>query len=713
MVIDDGIDPGHPQFQGRIDPYTDVTYIADEWDYARCFHNPACETRSEATLDDAEIDALDDVLENGAPTADDSVVYRVGTPESGYDYLEIAAVRENGPDGRSIRKHGTAVASVALGRDLGIAPEAELYFISIPFGSNDRLSEQSHLYTPEGAASYIYQHLSSASQERIEEYDDLAAWWYEWLTVESGVVVINRSYGHRIRSWPQFDDRETEGVDRYAWITTSLPKYTAAMRNPNAAVIVTAAGNTTIPYPDFEGSLAFYDQALRGRYLAVVGVDRDGTIYNEFPDGIESGSSRCGSLPSDWDAARDGRHYCLAAPIFATLASPKVANGIDTNYVDLGTSYSAPIVSGTIALMAEQFPNVPKKDLGRKLVDSADNTGIYADSLIYGAGLLDIGAATSPDGPSQTGLSSDARRLIVQTVLSTPTAWGDLGARAGDSVLTGFDDRNFPFFYPVSGFLSPDQPSDGRSLADHDFGAGQAVGPQWSGLAWFAPEEGGSGPLTGLSFAYASGGSAEAQLGAYGFSWAGGSRPWGGNLRAGVVFEDGSFLGGHGRGAFEGDARHGLAFGSWSHSFAPGWAKTRGVAFGVQTLWAGGRLTSGSGLLTESGGLYSQHRASVTLRPKGEDGPATRLTLSQPLRAEAGEAVIRRPVGRRLDGTWVQEDLKLPLEPDARALSLGLGHERSFGRKARLSVQWERSFDAGHVRGADRTWLGAKLRVEL
>ncbi len=96
-----------------------------------------------------------------------------------------------------------------------------------------------------------------------------------------------------------------------------------------------------------------------------------------------------------------------------------------------------------------------------------------------------------------------------------------------------------------------------------------------------------------------------------------------------------------------------------------------------------------------------------------EDGPATRLTLSQPLRAEAGDAVIRRPVGRRLDGTWVQEDLKLPLEPDARALSLGLGHERSFGKKARLSVQWERSFDAGHVRGADRTWLGAKLRVDL
>ena len=204
---------------------------------------------------------------------------------------------------------------------------------------------------------------------------------------------------------------------------------------------------------------------------------------------------------------------------------------------------------------------------------------------------------------------------------------------------------------------------------------------------------------------------AEGELGAGGLAYT--HQALGGALHTGLVFEQDAGLGARGTGGFAGAPSHGLVFGGWSRTFAPEWAGSRGLSLGVQTLWAGGRLTSGSGMLREVGGLYSQHRASLTHAPDGTHGALTRVSLSQPLRAESGRALIHRPVGRTRAGAWLYEDLRVPLRPGARALTLELAHERPVGSKARLALSLEHTFDAGHVAGEKDTWVGGKLRVEL
>ena len=593
MVIDDGIDAGHPQFlsradasQNRINPFTDVTYISTAAAFYRCYFDPGCEVRVEPTSDDAEIDALVDVLVNGAPVADDSVVYCIGTNEecSNHEglYQEVAAVREKGPDGRAIRFHGTAVASVALGKDLGIAPDAELYFLSRPFASNEELNPESTLYTPEGAAVYAY--LNFRSPPLLARYDELAASWYKWLTVGSGVTVINRSYGTRIRTWGELERREAAGIALYAWIEENLPKYMEAVRDPDAALIVTAAGNTPTPAPDFEGSLAYYDPALRGRYLAVVGIDKTGVIDDD--------SSRCGGLPDNWDPSSHGRHYCLAAPYYATVAFPRVVNGVDSNLEVDGTSFSAPVVSGAIALMAEQFRGqLSKKEIGRRLVDTANNRdesgtgGVdYSDHTIYGAGLVDIGAATSPVGTVETGITRKARAPMAGSRLVVPSAWGDMGGRAGEAEIAGFDEWNAPFFYQLGDLLETGGQEGTQWLRAQS--EGNPGGPEWRGLQWTEP----TGESNRVAWAY--GGRYEGRtLTTYGwaYEW---PETMGLQPSAGVVFEHDGMLGGRGYAAFEGNARHEMVFASARKDMELGWDGA--LRAHLRSTWAAGRLAGGA-----------------------------------------------------------------------------------------------------------------------
>ena len=64
----------------------------------------------------------------------------------------------------------------------------------------------------------------------------------------------------------------------------------------------------------------------------------------------------------------------------------------------VGTSFAAPLVSGSLALLKQLFPTVGNYELVNRLLVTANKTGIYADSSIYGQGLLDLNSATRPVG---------------------------------------------------------------------------------------------------------------------------------------------------------------------------------------------------------------------------------------------------------------------------------------------------------------------------
>ena len=709
VIFDEPLDVEHPEFAGRVHPLTDVLYQTTVSRYSACQRTPTCQVITDINREQAQRDALVRVTHRDYPTIDSlSTFYRIGTDPRAYTYAEIPALREKETDGpyrgRSTRNHGTAVASVAVGKNLGVAPEAHVLAFATPLGDDQaKAGSLAHIWTPDGVAEWGYRRQGRLTPSQLQVWDSLAARWYANLS--SRGVVINRSYGPELDSvWDTIRNLEA-GWTAWRWIEQNMPRYVAQVGNPVNAIVVTAAGNDPTR-PGFDASLAYFEPQTRGRYFAVVGVDETGEIHRS--------SARCRGLPSNWNAATDGRHYCLAAPWYMDVASSRVVNGVDTNYSAGGTSISAPIVSGAIALMAEQFPGLTRKELGRRLVDTADNSGTYADSNTYGAGLLDLAEATSPQGPPSTGLDRGRTWTVAGTRLRTPAAWGNLGGRLDGAALAGFDDWNAPFFYRMSDLVSPTRSAGAVSLPFVQ-DATQTPGtpaPAWPGLSWSDPvvRTGESGLLTGLSFGYAAEAGGTDTLGAYGLSWAAREPRLGGSVRAGVVFEEGGFMGGRGEGAFSGDPRHGLAFGSWSRSFSPEWAEVRGVSIDLQTLWAGGRLTSGAGMLRESGGLYSQHQASVSIRPGGEGGSLTRLTVAQPLRAEAGDAVIRRPTGRRLDGSWIVEDVSVALRPDAREVRVSLRHERDAG-PGRAAVEMGHALDAGHWAGRQHTFAGVGYRV--
>ena len=185
---------------------------------------------------------------------------------------------------------------------------------------------------------------------------------------------------------------------------------------------------------------------LRGHSLAVVATDREGRIA-EF-------SSRCGIAKA----------FCLAAPgvgITGPVPEFYCADGTAECYLSLeesGTSSAAPFVTGGIGLLAEHYRNqLGNDEVVERLLATADKTGEYADSDIYGQGFLDLDAATRPVGTT---------RMLTGRSLSGPSAPSavsmfHLGKAYGDSLARGlasrevasFDNLDAPFFRPLGDYL--------------------------------------------------------------------------------------------------------------------------------------------------------------------------------------------------------------------------------------------------------------------
>ena len=180
---------------------------------------------------------------------------------------------------------------------------------------------------------------------------------------------------------------------------------------------------------------------LSNQMLAVVAVSQDGAIT--------SYSNRCGVAAS----------FCLAAPggsggndrVYGPLAPPADAEP-DTYYygASAGTSFAAPLVSGSLALLKSMFPTVGNDELVNRLLQTANRTGIYADSSIYGQGLLDLDAATAPVGALALAMGDSVddgfTPLDSNQLSATPAAIGDtLTSALGNLTFTAFDELGFPF----------------------------------------------------------------------------------------------------------------------------------------------------------------------------------------------------------------------------------------------------------------------------
>ena len=582
-------------------------------------------------------------------------------------------------------RHGTAVASVAAGWNYGIAPGATI----VPLFQD----EISHLY--------IYGHGYSRGDDasKAQAYRDFL----------SHFDIVIHPYSSR-GDLPQLDED---------WYRRHLPALWAALTQQDAqekTIEVWSAGNLSRARPAPEASLPAREPAVRGHYLAVAAVTYGRVPGSTDPDiddialQIAGYSNRCGPLPGDWDPQAHGRHYCLTAPGYVKAALPKV----NAYQVVEGTSYAAPIVAGGIALVMERFRGqLSNREVALRVVNTADNTGIYADAAIYGAGLLDLDAATAPVGEVSTGTAS-LRAGLHRTRLATPPAWGRVGRHLAGREVAGFDAWNAPFWQPAASlFATVPAPQAIVPMPGWDEGFEQRA--LLSHLRWFgASEEGredgglrmtlwGDGfhaagfraDLSGSGFA------AETDYHTFGFSGKLMER-----LRLGLIVETQTNQGSRPAGAFGAAANSKLVWVAREHAWPLSWAPR--VALHLDYLVAAGQPDYARGaMFNATGSLYSA--ASLALEHRGS-ATRTRLSIGQPLRAESGRGTLRYAVGRDRAGNWRYEQLRFALRPETREVRFQLRHDRPLF-KGQLALELSYSHNADHIPGQHRAQAGIGYRL--
>ena len=598
--------------------------------------------------------------------------------------------------------HGTAVAGVVLARSpsetytdgvtapRGVAWGADVAMFAFPVGSGGGGGD----YTPSSLTD-----LANADDRWASQFTRMINWSsggrsLDFVNVSVGVSGIIEQYSEQ-----QLRDNIDDAIAALAQEGSS-----------DKTVFVVSAGNahgapcdpadyTDIPdlcesYVDSNGDTQYRVNArsvdidaglpvriseLRGHVIAVVAVSPD---YDDDGDyEISSYSNRCG-IAAQWCIAAPGTR--MRVVYFGPHPDDNTPGARGTIHPVSGTSFAAPMVTGALVVMKDYFRDeISNTGLVSRLYATAYDQGIYADSAIYGHGLLDLAAALSPQGTPRVVLGTlvDSPGIaMTRTALTLGSALGDglTQALAGQEI-AAFDDLGAPFWHALDSRIDA-APSPWAGARLRDFMAEPEPGREahiWrpalgaienaDGAASTAPlrldllegplvgADAGHLSLAGRAIALRTAGQAGLSAAAFSTEGLDGQAPVSGatlawrpdgaplGVRGGLVGERKALLGSAAAGAF-GRLAAGSAFVGVEGSATVGpWRLGTGAEVGtVGTSAQGGLIAGVSPLTTSAFALKAE-------RPLLKDGTLT-LSLSQPLRVEAGSARLSVPVGRTKDG---------------------------------------------------------------
>ncbi len=609
------------------------------------------------------------------------------------------------------QSHGTLVASVAAGGRVsspkahhGVAWGADIAMFAIPLGSGGGPYAPLTLAALSGLDSRDAALFQSVLGEEIDILN--LSIGFDGNIEDYSESQLRANYAGTIAAFAQANTREKKIIVRSAsnehGSSCDVNKFDANQ---------CANGRVNASSPHFAAALPARIEELRGHYIAVVAVQKDGSIA-WF-------SNRCG-IAAD---------YCVAAPgVDVRSAHFGPAGGVNgvRGWKDVsGTSLSAPMVSGGLAVMKQLFRGqLSNTELLSRLLATADKTGIYADRAIYGQGLLDLGAATNPWGIAAfmgTGQTvahrAQAGLSVAGSVVRPGRALGDSFAHAlGQREVAAFDELGAPFWFAAGNFVQPLPRSSAAirlsrlfadsasvrvpdsvwrlnvrslgqagesghlALADRAARFDLSTPYDWSASLFHRPQEGGSRPLSGFATEWRSAGLPMIAL------------------QAGGLVERDSLLGSYASGGFGRLAgRTAFVAARLEMGDPQGWLLTARGELGA----ASPDLVRGP-LIRDISTLRT--RAFRVSAVRSLRGATVRFSVEQPTLVTSGIAVLDLPTGRTRGGQVAGEAFGIGLAPTGQQLDVSarVDYPLAGGTFALESV-WSRQ--PGHQADTPPQWM--------
>lgn len=213
-------------------------------------------------------------------------------------------------------------------------------------------------------------------------------------------------------------------------LNTAMQRATAA-----GVILVQSAGNDGDSDPDPFTANASNAAISNGLIIIAGSVGESGTI--------SSFSNRAGSGPR--------RNFYLAA----TGERVRAPDETNTPFLWSGTSFSAPQITGAVALLAQAFPAMTSAQIVDLLFTTAIDAGAPGIDDIYGRGILDLTRAFAPVGTTSIAGSSAVAASGVNGTLSAPMGDARQGA-LGTVVLDAYDRA---FTMDMAGTINRDGPA--------------------------------------------------------------------------------------------------------------------------------------------------------------------------------------------------------------------------------------------------------------
>lgn len=571
-----------------------------------------------------------------------------------YDEIEPGAYNNVLATLEEVTEHATELATVAVGkRDdrgvHGIAYGSRLEFVAL----------QNAEFNRETARQYD---LAGRGEIPLRDVQGNTAQAINYLSARTPIAFTALT---GIGDSTELTPAEAEQIADFTGQLTALRQSSTAAAAKTIWVFPT--GNRSKSNPDTEGYLPVHFPELRSHVVAAVAVDESGVIADY--------SNRCGNAGD----------FCIAAP-----GEHQVPN-VDNGYSSVGgTSHATATVAGALAILKQAFPSIGNDEILQRLYSTADKSGHYADRSIYGQGLVDLDTATRPVGTLQLMSAGDIGGQSFsapQSSIFTSAPFGDAFPQVfkGRQVML-LDRLNAPFVSEIAAFVQAQSIDYSRRHLNDLFDRLQSPVPtpsanqisEWMRMAGIR-----------MSFDSVSLAFSEDSRTALSKTFSVFPKKFGSTLTLAALHEPDSALGTRTEGAFGHQRSASLAAQLRKQRKLLGWNTAASIAASLTSINAsGGIIRPASPVLASSLALTAQRQT---------DFGVFHVSVTQPLRIEAGHVQVRYPSARTPDRQVVYQSFQADLAPSGRQLDFEIGATRSMSSSARYGISLRATRDPGHI----------------